>query len=135
MKELAMATALALVVTSGVALAQENGTAGSIGPGAAANNTMPPASYKGPGGMMRYKGSDYVSNVQPSAETMPPAGYKGPGGMMRYKGSDYVSNVQPSAGGGMPPKSYKGPGGMMSYNGADYSHSTQGDTLYDQSRR
>lgn len=105
MKELAMATALALVVTSGVALAQENGTAGSIGPGAAANNTMPPASYKGPGGMMR------------------------------YKGSDYVSNVQPSAGGGMPPKSYKGPGGMMSYNGADYSHSTQGTTLYDQSRR
>jgi hypothetical protein len=98
LKSLAIAAVLIAGATS-LAMAQSGPATGGqppVGGGAnASNNGMPPAAYKGPGGMPSYKGADFnqapaLYNQAPggvAASTgTPPAGYKGPGGMPTYKG-------------------------------------------------
>ena len=97
LKTITMAAAMIAGATS-LAMAQSGPATGGQPPvagGANASNGMPPAAYKGPGGMPTYKGSDFSSgpalyNQAPGgaqANTgMPPTGYKGPAGMPTYKG-------------------------------------------------
>lgn len=98
LKTVTLAAALIASGTS-LALAQSGPATGGQPPvagGANASNGTPPASYKGPGGMPTYKGSDFSGGPAlynqapggaPAGNGMPPAGYKGPGGMPTYKGA------------------------------------------------
>jgi hypothetical protein len=91
-KTVALAAALIAAATS-VAMAQSAPTTGANG-----NNGMPPDSYKGPGGMPGYSGSDFMASPSPNnggargangSNGMPPDGYKGPGAMPTYSASDF----------------------------------------------
>ncbi len=102
MIKLKTVTLAAVLIASGtsLALAQSGPATGGQPPVAgganASNNGMPPATYKGPGGMPTYKGSDFgggpalynqAPGAAPAGNGMPPASYKGPGGMPTYKGA------------------------------------------------
>jgi len=97
LKTIVMAVAMIAGATSW-AMAQSGPATGGEPPvagGANASTGMPPAAYKGPGGMPTYKGSDFSSGPAlynqaaggaPATTGTPPAGYKGPAGMPTYKG-------------------------------------------------
>lgn len=107
-----MSTLKTVILAAALSAAATSMTLGQSG----GNNGMPPASYKGPGGMPSYPvAGSTAANAAASGGSGTHQSAQKTGSAANTQKVLGNQNGYPFGGSGMPPASYKGPGAMPSY--------------------